>query len=271
MKTISRQSLRTAIAFAVLGGACIATVQASPLSYTGGTYTQDFDGLPTNVTNASQALPAAGPYEFSSVTNADAASLTGWQIYNARSTSGSGNLEFKSQNGSLTGSAGRGIVSYGANGSTDRALGSLSTSNQVPDFGIVITNNTGHVLTSFSLSYTGEQWSSGTTAGVDTLAFYYGLGSSITSTLTSYSPLSFTEPHFGGGTALDGNDTANQQAVSGTVVGLNWAPGQDLVLRWNTNELSGSDNGLAIDNLSFSAVPEPSSVALAAIGLGGCR
>ena len=91
----------------------------------------------------------------------------------------------------------------------------------------------------------------------------------MTAALTAYSPLSFTEPKLGLNTALNGNDPANQQAVSGTVTGLSWAPGQDLVLRWNSNELSGSDNGLAIDNLSFSAVPEPSSVALAAIGLGG--
>jgi len=67
--------------------------------------------------------------------------------------------------------------------------------------------------------------------------------------------------------ALNGNDPANQQFLSDTISGISWMPGELLTLRWRTDELSGQDNGLAIDNLSFTAaVPEPTSLSL--IGLG---
>jgi hypothetical protein len=60
-------------------------------------------------------------------------------------------------------------------------------------------------------------------------------------------------------------------AVSGSVLGLNWLPGQTLVLRWSHSEGSGQDNGMGIDNLEFTAhvIPEPSTLALCALALVG--
>ena len=88
-----------------------------------------------------------------------------------------------------------------------------------------------------------------------------------------YWALSFSSPVTGGPTevALDGNLPANQVAVAGTVSGLDWAPGETLVLRWSITEQDGQDDGLGIDNLSFIAhpVPEPSTLALAAAALLG--
>jgi hypothetical protein len=70
---------------------------------------------------------------------------------------------------------------------------------------------------------------------------------------------------------LDGNLAINQVAVLGSVGGLNWAPGQTLVLRWAMSEGSGQDNGMGIDNFEFTAVPvpEPSTLVLGAMGLVG--
>jgi hypothetical protein len=45
---------------------------------------------------------------------------------------------------------------------------------------------------------------------------------------------------------------------------VNWAPNQVLVLQWVGQDLSGQDHGLGIDNLNFSAIPEPSTYALLA-------
>jgi len=80
---------------------------------------------------------------------------------------------------------------------------------------------------------------------------------------------------FFGEIPLDGNLPANQTAVNEFVGGITWSPGTWLVLRWDGKDVTGQDNGLAIDNLSFSAgVPEPTGAVLAgvaAIVLGAVR
>jgi len=240
-------------------------VTAAPLSYNGGVYTQNFDGLPTNVSNPSQTIAGRGPHEFSSVTAASG--LTGWQLANPLGSSTS--TEFKSQDGSLAGSTGRGVVSFGTNGSSERALGLLPTSNQISTFGLVLQNDTATVLDSFTLSYVGEQWRrGGIDAPANSLIFAYGLASNIGGSLTNDPALNFASLKFGGEVAVDGNLPENQTLVSGTISGLNWAPGATLVLRWSIQDLTGQDNGLAVDNLTFRAapVPEPSTVALLILG-----
>jgi hypothetical protein len=72
-----------------------------------------------------------------------------------------------------------------------------------------------------------------------------------------------------GGAAVDGNNAGKVAGITATVTGINWQPGTDLWLRWDDVNNTGNDHGLAIDNLSFSAIPEPSSLALAGLGLLG--
>ena len=63
-------------------------------------------------------------------------------------------------------------------------------------------------------------------------------------------------------TALDGNAAANRKAdISHTFSSLNWAPGADLWIRWRDRAPSGNADGIAIDNVRFTAVPEPTGVA----------
>lgn len=244
-----------------------ASAVAGPLSYTGGTYTQNFDTLPS--TGASSVANRGPNYINPSWSGVTGSNLEGWQFAQPLGTATT--TEYRAQNGSLSGSGGRGVVSFGTTGSSDRALGSLTTSNQIPTFGLVLTNNTAQVLTSFTLSFTGEQWRRGDRVDPqNTLFFSYGLASDIGASLTDYSALDFTSPTAAPlNSALDGNLPANQTAKSATITGLNWGVGQTLVLKWTSDEASGQDDGLAIDNLSFSAVPEPSSFALAAVGLVG--
>jgi len=138
---------------------------AGPLSYTGGTYSENFDTLPS--TGAS-SVANRGP-NYINPTWTGATALTGWQMANP--TGSATTTEYRAQDGSLSGSAGRGVVSFGTTGSSDRALGALSTSNQIPTFGLVLTNNTSQLLTSFTLSYTGEQWRRGDAVPQDSLLF----------------------------------------------------------------------------------------------------
>lgn len=257
---------------AALLALCLAatSTQAAALSYTGGVYTQNFDGLPSNVNNASQVITGKGPHEFSVVNKASG--LDGWQLANPGGSSA--DTEFRSQDGSLSGSTGRGVLSLGTNGSAERSLGTLATSNQISTFGLVLKNDSQLTFTELTLSYTGEQWRRGDVPSPNKLAFSYGEGTGIGASLTSFAALNFTAPNTQAtptNVALDGNLNANRTAITGTITGLNWAPGETLVLRWASQDLSGQDDGLAIDDLTFSAhvVPEPSAAALALLGAAG--
>jgi hypothetical protein len=69
--------------------------------------------------------------------------------------------------------------------------------------------------------------------------------------------------------AIDGNDPANQVDVLAVANNVGWTPGSTLFVRWTGVDVTGQDDGLSIDNLTFSAaVPEPASLAL--VGLAIC-
>jgi autotransporter-associated beta strand protein len=126
------------------------------------------------------------------------------------------------------------------------------------EFGVILTNNTGAALTTFTLSYTGEQWHDASGA-TNTLSFGYSTtASDVTGTFTNFSGLNFTGPLSSGGeVAVDGNAPGNNVAISATVTipGAGWANGTNLLLRWQDTNDPGTDQGLAIDNLSFTASP----------------
>lgn len=176
----------------------------------------------------------------------------------------SGNTEFRAQDGSQSGSAGRGVVSFG--NTADRALGALSTSNQVNRFGVIFRNDTAEVLTSISISYFGEYWRRGGSDLSNTLDFSFGIfevAPSIDDPLTAFPALRYVPGALiGAASALDGNAAENRSFMIGNINNLTWNPGDYLVLAWSAQDFSGQDNGLAIDNFSFAAVPEPSTYAM---------
>jgi hypothetical protein len=102
--------------------------------------------------------------------------LPGW--YAAQ---GSGSLTtYRANNGSSTTGA---LYSYGSTGSTDRALGSLSSVTPLTlYYGVRMVNDTGLAIASFVITYTGEQWrvGSNTVAPLQKLAFAYRVGSVVT-------------------------------------------------------------------------------------------
>jgi hypothetical protein len=210
--------------------------------------------------------------------------MKGWTMSNYMGSAA--DTQFRVHDGRQAGSAGRGVLSVGTDGSTDRALGFLATSNQISRFGASFVNDTGTTLSQFTLSYTGEQWRRGEDGPINNLFFAYGVTNNALdhintdSIFTNFPGLDFTTPNLQTGVgltevALNGNLAMNQEALSATIFGLNWAPGSTLHLRWTGEDLSGQDNGLAIDGLSFSAaVPEPATCVLgmlAALGLVSLR
>lgn len=200
---------------------------------------------------------------------------TGWQI---SETGTSGTVDGQYAAGTGSSNAGN-AYSFGAAGSSDRALGGLFSGSNSPSFGAVFTNQLGAAITSLSFDFFGEQWRAGD-ATSDRLVFEYLVGG--TSILgstgwTAFTPLDVVslvnDPATPG--ALDGNLTANRARYT-SLLNLNVAAGQNFAIRWrDTDGAGGADHGLAIDDLSFTArlaqvgaVPEPATWGLMLLGFG---
>jgi len=215
------------------------------ISYTGGSYTQNFDTLPASGTFT---LAGVGPFALDGAP-VGASGLAGWSF--AKYAGTGANAVFLVGTGTSTTG---GVYSFGAAANPERALGSLGSGGVASRLGVALTNNTGATVTQFTLSYTGEQWRRGS-AAANKLTFAYALGATDLNVgaFTAVPALDFTAPNTtGSGLAIDGNAAGNRTAISALVTGVAWAPGQTLVLRWSDVDDSGSDDGIAIDDLTFS-------------------
>jgi hypothetical protein len=229
------------------------------------TYTQSFDSL-TQATTA-QAW-------------ANDSTLPGWSLF---ISSGAAAPTILGGTGSSnTGS----FFSFGAAGSSERALGGLASGGAYfgsPASGAVagwiavsFSNDTGAPLAGFTLGFDGEQWRDGgaTTPAAQSMVLQYGFGASFAAVGTWVTPggsFNWSSPvltNTGGGAAVDGNVAGKVTGLGGSI-STSWAAGDTLWVRWIDNNDAGNDHGLAIDNVNFSvtAVPEPGTVALLLAGL----
>lgn len=191
------------------------------------TYTQTFDVLDNGVLTTYTTLPA------------------GWTLFEAGTSTRVNQAYAADTGGSNTGDT----YSYGASGSTERALGSLLAGTISSTLGVSFTNKTGVLVSSLAITYTCEQWRLGATGRYDRLDFQYSTDAiSLTSgTWSDVDALDCTGVLSTGPTgAKDGN--ANRATVSALISGLNIAPDQTFWLRWADYNASGADDGLAIDD-----------------------
>jgi hypothetical protein len=259
----------------------------------GSTYTQDFNTLPFLPSNTSLVGTATGEWQDDTTTPAAGHfSLLGVYLYSILDPGGTGpengfnsHQRFRiTTSASTTGS----FYSTGPASNAERALGAIASNTTGDQYlGLRLTNNTGNILASFTLSYDGEQWRDGgaATPNAQSLLFEYkvtpsGAGPALQDAgFTPVPALNFTSPvfaHTGGGAAVDGNVAGKVSIGPVTVSGVAWLPGTDLWLRWFDDNDVGNDHHLAIDNISISAVtPEPVSAlvwaCLAMIGVGAAR
>lgn len=245
-------------ALAALAAAVVPAQAAISVSSTSFTYSQSFDTLATTGT--------ANPWVNDST-------LVGWSLYNSLLAAPA---TYVADNGASNAGAFR---SFGATGSTDRALGGVASGGTYfgsPPSGaaagwIVVgfTNDTGSTITSFTLSYDGEQWRNGGNTSAQTMFVDWGFGATYTGATFSSSTLGFTSPVTGAtAAAVNGNGAGLVAGAGGTVV-TTWAPGETLWLRFNEFNDIGNDHGLGIDNFAFSvtAVPEPGTLAMLLAGI----
>ena len=154
----------------------------------------------------------------------------------------------------------------GTNPLADRALGALSTGT-THRFGLRLTNNGATTITSFNISFTGEQWRS---FAAGTLVFEYQIGTTITSltagTWTAVTALDFANLTTSAGAATDGNNTSFRTAKS-TTLNANVPPANEIFFRWT--KAGTSSAGLAIDDLSVTASATSSVITTSASTLSG--
>lgn len=210
---------------------------AQDVSLVGGAPTvQTFDGLAASGT--SSTLPD-GWYFSESGTNANTTYATD------DGSSNSGNT-----------------YSYGTGTSTDRALGALQSGSLAPLFGARLRNDTGNILSQIVVAYTGEQWRLGASGRSDRLDFQYSIDavsvSDSTATWIDVNALDFGSPVTTGTVGkLDGNAVGNNNAISATITGLNLTQSATIWVRWVDFNVASNDDGLAIDDVSFSVDGTP--------------
>ena len=270
--------LRPLLTLAAVGGASLSSARpaAAQISVTGTTvYTQNFDTLPTSASATFSQFDSGTP------------TLPG--VFAVRS--GTGTTVVANDGSSNAGN----LYSYGTGTATDRALGTVGSGNAAAGrfaYGVVFQNTDTQAL-NVNVQYTGEQWRN-SAAAAQTVSFSYttqstaptaaGLATLIPTAndtdptgYTGVSALDFVSPITGGTAgAVDGNAAANRTAFNANV-GVNLAPNDYLILFFSDPDHTGSDHGLAIDDLRIAfepatPVPEPGTVlGVSAAGLGLVR
>lgn len=204
-----------------------------------GNHTQNFDTLAnTGTTNAWT----------------DDSTIAGW--YSQRSGTGT---TYAADTGTSTGGN---LYSYGSTSSTERALGSLGSGNAAAGsfaHGVLLQNTSGGSIIIDSLAYTGEEWRKGGVTVPQVVALSYQLGASAITSLTPASNAGWTALASGdfsspinttGAGALDGNATANRTAIS-INPNISVPNGTYVMIRWSDPDHSGTDHGLAIDDVTI--------------------
>lgn len=175
---------------------------------------------------------------------------------------------YSSQTGtSVTANAGSsttaGLYSYGTGTNADRTLGSINTNaSGAIAYGVQLQNNSSSTITSMTVAYTGEQWRKENNATADQILFYYRVFSSAQTSMdnlatswTAVTALNFTAPISGAtaATTLDGNATANRVVISAvSIPSLSIPAGQFVVFKWIDQNVTGTDHGVGIDDVTVS-------------------
>lgn len=241
--------------------ALFASFASAQVSYSGGTYVQDFD-----------TLAAAG----SNIPWANNSTLTGWHLFHQ----GSPPVAITTYE-AATGSNNAGsFYSFGL--TPERALGGIGSggsyfggpaSNTLAGWiAVAIENTSGSSKNALTFEFDGEQWRDANNS-VQSMTLEYGFGASFDTVATWFAPggnFDWASPlATNGNSAVNGN-TAGLVAGRGGTVFATWNIGDRLWIRWLEVNNSGTDHALAIDNFRFTAVPEPTTSLIGLLTLAGC-
>ncbi|WP_346288678.1 IPTL-CTERM sorting domain-containing protein [Zoogloea sp.] len=236
------------IVILLAGGQVLA--QCVSLTTTGAAYTQNFDTLSNTAGSTTNNL-----------------TIPGWFM-----TESGGGARDNEQYAVDTGASTTGdTYSYGAAGSTERALGLFRTGTLIPLVGACFTNNTGATVSSLDISYTGEEWRLGTAGRTDQINFEYSTSATDLSTgvWTAVSALNFVTPDVVTVGAKNGNTASDRTALSSTISSLSIANGATFWIRWTDSDATGADDGLAVDDFALTpnSAPVPPNLSINDVSL----
>jgi hypothetical protein len=218
---------------------------------TSGSHTQNFNSLTTSTTASAWS---------------DNSTVANW--YSQRTGTGT---TIQADAGSTTAGT---LYSYGASGNTERAIGSIGSSNAAAgsfSHGVLLRNTSGTTMSNIKVSYTLEQWRNGNNSTPNTITFWYKISTSTISALnpnsngtwTQVTALSLSSPiNTGAAAALDGNLPANRvTATNVTIPSLSLANNSFIMLKWEDPDHTGTDHGLAIDDVTVTwTISSPSTI-----------
>jgi T5SS/PEP-CTERM-associated repeat protein len=224
----------------------IAVAAPPAIALSSGSYTQGFDSLSLS--------GGTNPWR-------DNSTLLGW--YAAKSVAPTNITTYIASDGN--GNAGA-LYSFGSSGSGERALGSIgSGSVDTISYGLGFTNDTGVSVSNFLVSYTGEQWRDSSSFNTNTLTFWYRLSPfaltnpepGVVTNWTAHTALDFASPTVtGAGLGINGNTPANRRVFASVPVpGLIVPPGHCVFFRWQDPDDPGTDEGIAVDDLTVTFLP----------------
>lgn len=298
-----RYGILCAGAVAALSGAAQGQLAIGnpPMMNNGLTYSQNFNSLQNLLPNPGTGYAWANnttlPGWFAYHSRPDARNSSGIPIFGTPVSPGRDTGTYASRNASgyfadFGSATSAGLYSEGSGSaiddpstnSTERALGSIASA--ASDIGgdqtmSLVLQNTG--MTTYDtllISYQGEQWRvGGGHNDMQSLVFDRKVSATFTVDMlyggnvagyTADPLLDFTGPQTGiFSTSLDGNLPANSDDLeSGVLAGLDFGPGEFLILRWWDDNDVGNDHTLALDDMKVELyIPTPGSAAL--IGLAG--
>lgn len=248
-----------------------ATASAAVLTPGNLTFTENFNSY-TGVGYAPSSSVAAGqlPTDTHAIDGFTGGNGVGGAV-DFGSTALTGNYARGINNGTNTTS---GVYAFQITAGSDFALGALpSSGNFNPgSFYINIENQTGNPLTGFDLDYDVFVWDRA--ARSSSLNFSYAVANVATTpgAGTDPSTLSYTTVPAANFASPEGTPT-DAFTLTGrmvSVTGLDVLAGQSVVLRWTSQDAGTTTgparDGIGLDNISFTAVPEPASLALLGIG-----
>lgn len=156
------------------------------------------------------------------------------------------------------------MYSFGASGSTERALGCLGSQNTQTGgsfaHGILLQNAGSSTVGSFNVSYALEQWRNGGSNTAQSVTVWYKVSSSAISSVTPTVTTGWTQVTALTGTssqtsatagALDGNAAANRAVITG-VVPTTVPAGSYVMIKWEDPDHAGNDDGFGLDDFSVS-------------------
>jgi hypothetical protein len=211
-------------------------------------------------------MSASGSYSQNFDALLNTGSVNNWLDNNTISSIFSQRTSTSTTYASSTGSSlSGGLYSFGSAGSTERALGTIGSANLTSGgnfaHGVLLQNTSGFTINSLNVSYTLEQWRNGGNTNPNTITFWYKVSSTTISSLTPGSNTGWTAVSVLNATSpintatsgpLDGNNTANQSTLSNIAIPSLTVPnGSFIMLRWLDIDHTGTDHGLAIDNVSL--------------------